>query len=501
MRGRQCPGSLYLLKTHPEFRSSPSAAGQNLFRQGHRVGKLAWNLFPDGLDLSPANFSDLHAWAARTEDSLKTSSVNFYEAAFLKNGMFCAADILHKENDSYSIYEVKSSTSLYEHYIEDAAVQYFILKHCGISLKNISIIYINREYQRGQTLDLKKLFRIESVLNEAESIQGEINNEMAFLQNMLETGKKPEFKIGPHCMSPRECDFKNYCWKDIPSPSVFEIAGMNYQERFALYDNGIINYSDFNDDALNQLTPSQKIQIVSGRSRKDYIQTNSLQEFINELQYPLHFLDFECMMQPVPEIIGAKPYQHIPFQYSLHIIASPDSSAAHKEFLADETTPDPRHEWILNLLDDINENGKILAYNASYETMILRMIADAFPELKRRIETLLPRFTDLALPFRKKYIYKPEMKGSFSIKNVLPAIFPDLKGYEHLNIADGLSAMNAFLGLREDIKNPSNPAVRKDLLEYCRMDTLAMVKILGYIQKILKNEKIPSERISNSESE
>jgi hypothetical protein len=222
--------------------------------------------------------------------------------------------------------------------------------------------------------------------------------------------------------------------------------------------------------------------VESFKSGREIIDLNNIQLFLADLLYPLYFMDFETFQTAVPLYDGAKPYQQIPFQYSIHYKEYQTAPLKHFEFLA-ETSGDPRIPFIEKLLNDINGKGDIIVYNKAFEITRLKELARDFPKYSKQINLLISRIKDLMLPFQKRFYYKPEMKGSHSIKNVLPALVPSLN-YSGLNISEGSMASLSFEQLlyEDDLFRVNE--IRKDLLEYCKLDTLAMVKILEVLESL-----------------
>jgi hypothetical protein len=272
--------------------------------------------------------------------------------------------------------------------------------------------------------------------------QKSISLKLKELQTMLGSETSPDVPMGGHCQNPFTCDFLGFCLKSgntIPEPVVA---------------------------APNPL-PAQRNQ-------------KALNEFLDTLEYPLCFIDFETFMPAVPLFQENRPYQKIPFQFSLHKITAPGEMAVHQEFLA--TPPaDPRPEFITTLLEYLGQSGTILVWNQAFEKSVLREIARDFPEYGKEIEKVMPRISDLMIPFRKKHLYLPAMNGSFSLKAVVPAIVPELS-YKNLNISDGGSANSAFEKLFHHTDPEIIAEIRKDLSDYCRLDTYSMVRILEQFQ-------------------
>ena len=271
----------------------------------------------------------------------------------------------------------------------------------------------------------------------------------------------------------------HHCWKHIPDPSVFSISGLKGNKKFELYEMGILSFEDIPEDFV--LNDYQQMQIETHMSGDSHIDSPEIRTYLKDISYPLYFMDFETFQPAVPLFTKSRPYQQIPFQYSLHYKKTKKALVTHTEFLAD-TKGDPRIPFIEQLLADTSSPGSILTYNMSFEKSVLNALADDFPKYKKEIENRCDRLVDLMPPFRKGWYYKPEMNGSYSIKSVLPALVPEMS-YEGLEIGDGSSASLAFEQMLFD-PHADVAAIRNQLIEYCKQDTLAMVRLLEVLEKI-----------------
>jgi len=437
IRGIKCPKSLYLHYNQPEDRDEPDEARQNLLNSGHDVGRLAQQLFPGGIDASrglPASYTENIAFTA---ELIRDGCPVIYEAAFGDGETLCYLDILVREGDEWQAYEVKASTRVKEYHLQDAAFQYFVMKRSGVSLKCFSMIHLNSGYIRQGELDLSSLFDIEPVTRTILRRQAEIAENLASLQQMLAVGMVPGITMGQQCYRSYPCDFIEFCMKDhIPATPP----------------------ADPFPDNRNQ---------------------DELDAFRHKLEYPLYFMDFETFMPAVPLYENTRPYQKLPFQYSLHVLDTPDGTLRHYEFLSNPPE-DPRRAFIVSLLGRLGNRGSILVWNQSFEKTILRELGRDFPEHQPGIFPLFGRVADLMVPFRRKHLYTTEMNGSHSLKAVLPAIVPELS-YASLGISDGGSACMAYEALFTEPDPEVLLTIRQDLLEYCKLDTLSMVRILEKI--------------------
>ncbi|MCF8235650.1 MAG: DUF2779 domain-containing protein [Bacteroidales bacterium] len=453
---------------------------QAIFDKGKLAGRYAWKLFPDGIDASNGEPFEAAKALQKTKDLIPSGCKTIYEAAFLYDGVLCYMDILYRDSEGWKAIEVKGSTKLKDYYLDDTAVQYYVITKSGLDLADISVAYINNKYVRQGEIEPEKLFKIESVQNTANEKQEEVSANIENFKEIISKNKIPETDIGIHCLKPFVCDFYGHCWKHIPDNSVFNIENLYNSRKFDLYYNGIVDFEDIPKDY--PLSVTQKLQVESQMNGKVTVEEEQLQKFLSKLKYPLYFLDFESFQPVVPLYDQSRPYQQIPFQYSLHIQKTSGDDYQHIEFLHDGLN-DPRVKFIESLIENVNESGSIVVFNKTFEKMILNHIARDFPQYSEEIEKVKLRIVDLMEPFKSKHYYTPKMKGSYSIKKVLPALVPEL-GYDDLEISDGTAAGRAFESLLQMDDNIEKNELKRNLLEYCKMDTWAMVKILEKINEL-----------------
>jgi len=322
---------------------------------------------------------------------------------------------------------------------------------------------------------------VESVYDQVLEFLPRIPNEVRRLKDVIESPDIPPIDIGPHCSDPYDCDFKGTCWKHIPEYSVFDISRLNKDKKFDLYKQGIISLNQI-DLSQTDLNPNQVLQVQSELSGSVHIDLNQIRNFTNGLNYPLYFLDFETIGPAIPIYNGSRPYEQLVFQYSLHIRETPISEIEHRVYLADPTE-DPRVGFIEQLIQDCDSKGDILVYNIGFERGKINGLIEAFPQYILELSGIVGRLKDLMTPFQQKWYYTPQMKGSYSIKSVLPALIPELS-YNDLEIKDGGTATNTFLSIVNGTFQGDLQVARKQLLEYCKLDTYAMVKILEKLTQI-----------------
>jgi hypothetical protein len=471
LRGLRCGKSLMLDALHDELRDQPDAEARMRMLQGQEVGRLAQGRYPDGETgrMPGANPLSLQ----RTQDLIEAGAGVIYEAAFQHDGVFILVDILVKGTSGWRLIEVKSTTKVEDEHHWDVAVQAHVLRGAGLTLEDVCLLHVNRDYVRKGGLDLETLFTEASLWNEALEADAVVGQSVAESRALIAAGEVPERDIGPHCNNPRDCDFKIHCWQHLPSPSVFDVYYIG-KKAFDLYVEGITRIEEIPDDF--NIGKRSSFHVRAHKSGETIIKREELRPFIDSLEYPLYHLDFETFNQPIPPWDGLSPYNQIPFQYSLHVQAEPGSESVHSGFLA-EAGVDPRQAFLESLLPATEGSGSIIAYYKSFEKGVMAALAEQFPEHAEAIEGRIERLVDLRDPFGKQWFHAPAMGGSTSLKAVLPALVPELS-YDALEIKDGRQAMRVFMSLADQVGSMAYEAERKNLWEYCKLDTLAMVRIL-----------------------
>ncbi len=484
VRGLQCPKSLWLKKYKRDVLDQNTDPA--IFETGNMVGELACELFGGGKRIK-FDSSSFDKKIAQTENFIKNGEKAIYEATFCFDEILVMVDILQVVDGKLIINEVKSSTNLDSVYIDDASIQYYVISSLGYEVEHVNVIHINKQYIRGEKLELDKLFTVNDVTDQILSMQSDVAKNIKKLKETINDDVEPNLDIGVHCFKPYECDGMNYCWckqRKIPDgTSVFNIAKINKKKATELYQNGIVNIADIKDiDAFNA---NQQIQIKAQISGEEFVDKAGIREFLDTLSYPLYHLDFETFQQVVPQFVGLRPYEQIPFQFSIHKDDG-KGNLEHFEFLAEPGT-DSRYELALNLIKFIPQDACVLAYHASFEKGVIQNLAASFPQFSSHLMSIHSNIKDLEIPFAKKFYYHPKMHGSSSIKKVLPAIVPSFKdAYTNLNlIHNGGEAMSEYAKLKGKTRGEQD-VIRKALLAYCKLDTLAMVKVLEKLREVAR---------------
>ncbi len=472
IRGLQCHKSLWLLNYKPELRTPPDQSQQAIFDMGTEVGLVAQQLYPDGETIE-FDENNLDGMVDKTKEHIASGVNTIYEATFKYDDVLVMIDIMNRAPDGWELYEVKSSTTVKDVHINDVAVQYYVLTGTGLRLSSASLVHINNQYIRRGILELGRLFSIVDLTERVIEKHIFVKNELELMRDAIK-GDVPQIDIGPHCNEPHDCDFRNHCWSHVPDNSIFDLSGLNNTKKFNLYNKGILDFKALPEGF--PLSSSQELQVKAVLTGERVVNQEGIKAFLDELYYPLYFLDFETFAPPIPPFDNLRPYQKIPFQYSLHYLEKEGGDLKHKEILAEEEA-DPREALARSITENIPEGACVLAYNSGFEKSVIQELAEQFPQYSTQLLNINNRILDLMMPFQNKYLYTKEMRGRYSIKSVLPALVPEL-GYDRLEIPDGNVASKAYSALhmiedKEEVKK-----IRHNLLEYCKQDTLGMVKLV-----------------------
>ena len=479
--GVQCPKMLWLKKHKPELFDN-SILNQAILETGSAVGDLAMGLFGP---FAEVKFGDLGEMIRETERLIAAGESIIAEASFSCEGLFCSVDILKNLGDKkVELYEVKSSTSVSEIYLHDVAFQVFVLEKCGFTVQKANLVYINNKYNRGIELEINKLFVIKDLTDTAREMQPEVEERIAGLKACISNPEEPAYKLGKNCFDPYDCGFWKYCSKDLPSPNIFDVSGMQSRTQFKYYDQGIISFEDLLKKA--DLNAGQKLHVQHALADlADNIEKDKVRDFLDTLSYPLYFLDFESFQPAIPLYENSWPFEQVTFQYSLHYYEEKGGELQHKEFLA-MPGKDPRRELAEKLCEDIPLDVCTLAYNMQFEKTRIKELSKIYPDLADHLMNIHDNICDLMVPFQKKQYYTKAMQGSFSIKYVLPALFPNepTLDYHNLEEVHNGSEASATFAAMEKMSPEELAASRANLLKYCELDTYAMVKVLEKLQEV-----------------
>jgi hypothetical protein len=480
LAGLQCHKLLWYHYNAKDEIPDPDAGTQAIFDQGHLVGDYAKKLFPDSIEIK-TEYNEIEKTLNESQKALQFRRPLF-EAGFKFKNAFARADILNPvDKDTWDIIEVKSSTEVKDINLQDVTLQRYVYEGAGLKIRKCWIYFINNQYIRKGDIEPEKLFSKEEITDEVEILLPSVEKNLRRMADVIQLAKYPDIKIGPQCNDPYDCPLIDNCWSFLPKDNVFTLTRIG-KKGFELLEEGISDIKDIPKDY--QLTDKQVIQIEAFHSQKPNINKEGIRNFLDTLDYPLFFLDFETFMTAIPLYKDVRPYQVIPFQYSLHIQNSAIEEPEHYSFLADGKK-DPRPEILKLLKKLLGNSGSIIAYNAGFEKGKLADASATFAEYKDWFEGIQNRIVDLLSPFRAFDYYHPAQNGSASLKAVLPALTG--KSYEGMEIADGGTASNEYLRITfGDIETIDRQHVRDQLGEYCGLDTMAMVWIVEKLDNLIQ---------------
>jgi len=329
-RGLQCTKSLWLYRNRKDLIPPTSPEQQMIFDQGHEVGLLAWERFPGGQEIKEDHEHIPEALAA-TKKALAGEGCVFYEAAFLFDDVLVRPDILVRGSDNtWDMYEVKSSSKVKDVHLPDVAVQRYVLENCGIKLRSVNVVCVNSGYVRHGGVDPTEFFLITDVTQETAGMLSEVQARICGFKQAADATEPPMVGIGKHCQSPYPCEFKDFCWVDVPEYSIFNLTGARIEKKVGLWESGIRTIGQVPSGI--KLTDRQAIQVDVERGGKALIRNGPIQEFLATIKPPVYFIDFETLAPVIPLCKGMRPRQVLPFQASVHKILD-TGKVAHAAFL------------------------------------------------------------------------------------------------------------------------------------------------------------------------
>jgi len=476
--GLQCSRYLWVMLNEPDRIPKSDASTQHRFDQGHLIGEFAKKLFPGGIDIPTDDFKN----NLRLTEELLKKRKPLFEAGFMFDNIFSRIDVLKPvSNDEWDIIEVKSSTSVKPVNIHDVSFQRYCCEKYGLKIRKCFLMHINNEYIRQSEIDPAGLLTMAEITTEVDGATNGIQKRIDSMFSAIISEKCLAVTIGDQCNGPYECPLKDECWDFLPENNIFEMSGSK-KKAFELFEKGIYAFKDIPDDFI--LNSKQEIQRNCATTDKPHIEKKAIKQFLNTLEYPLYYLDFETFSGAIPPFDDTRPYQQIPFQFSLHVVEKENAAVKHYSFLADGTG-DPRTEFLSSLKNVMGDKGSIVVYNQSFEKGVLNKLATFLPEYDEWVESLNDRIIDLLAPFRSFHYYDARQRGSASIKNVLPVITGT--SYDHLNISDGMEASRAFLDvISNNVLEDERMKVMEDLEKYCALDTEGMIWIVNKLKELAK---------------
>jgi hypothetical protein len=430
-RGQRCLKALSLATHRPELVASASEQADSFRERKRDVALLAQQLFPEGVDVRRTEGESVRDAVARTSAAIVGGAPTLFGASVLHESVLATVDILERDGEEWRIIAIIAATKPNPQQLDELAFQHHILSAAGLPVSDIGLIQVDTSYVRQGELDPQLLFNRVSILAKVTSRQPAATANLPAMLHTLASADIPDIATGKHCDQPHPCDFKGHCWAGTATTA-------------------------------------------PGTGRR--VDRPRLRQYLEEFRYPLHFLDFETFSSPIPLFEGSRPFEQIPFQFSIRRQETRNGPVSHLPFLA-SGDGDPRQPLVAALLDAIGSEGTVLAYHLPFEVGVLEALARWFPEHRARLEAIVARGKDLIDPFKQQW-YDDFSKGrSNSIKAVLPALVPGFS-YADLPVRDGLTASRLFYDLVRGRYAGDPDQLRNDLLAYCALDTDAMVRIL-----------------------
>ena len=471
--GLQCEKHIFLRIHHPELMEVTESPAKVT---GKVVEEHARREFPDAI-LVERNNPDFNPFT-KTEQLLNDPSVSIiFEAAIFSDDLTLFVDVLSREKTGWVLTEIKAGTRIEDKYIDDVTIQAVALEQADIPVSTFEVMHINNDFVYQGDHRYEGLFIREDITEQVLAHKPFIEEQLARLEEIV-NGSQPDKHIGPYCKKPYPCPFKKYCEShDAKYPVTCLPRGWQVAQR--MLATGIYEIRDIPEDVLNSETHLRIWRIT--RTGKPELLTE-VKSVLKELEYPRYFLDFESIQFAIPKWVGTSPYQQLPFQWSCHIEQEP-GELMHAEFL-DTSGDDPRIAFAKSLLEACGVSGPIIVYNQTFEKNVIRGLADLLPDYRDQLLALNERIVDL-LPIVRKHYYHPDMKGSWSIKSVLPCLVPELSYSELGTVQDGTQAQAAYFKLitEDGLNEAERQKLKTDMLEYCKLDTFAMVRIVEELSK------------------
>jgi hypothetical protein len=492
--GLQCERRLWLLVNQSEDKRDPTLAETRRMRRGTQFGRDVMTLFPGGVEITADHEHPQDALDA-TAVLLDGDAPALFEAAFLHNEVLIRADIMRRsqaDSNAWALIEVKSASnsansessrnSKLKKHISDMAVQLHVLEGAGVTVESMLLAWVNSSYLRVGDLDWDQLVAIEDhsehVRARATTVGDEIETYLALIdRSVMPTAVYGKTKCG-------ECEFNHVCWNDEPDDSIIHLPRINEKRLVDLSALGVRRIPDIPRGYGLSKTQAQMREAYNYPDGH-LANREQLEQWIETLLYPLHFFDIETWSPCIPPFDNTWPYMQIPFQYSLHVQEDAGAELDHREFLA-IPGGDPRTQFIDRMVSDLGVSGSIVVHHAEFEAQRIRELAIFSPEHSQSLMPMLNRIVDTEIPFKENWYLHPSLMGRSSIKVVLPTLVPELS-YEAMAIADGLSAAFGFEDMYEGVVvGDAARVVRENLLDYCRMDTLAMARIVETLRGLLR---------------
>ena len=480
MAALQCRKRVWFEVRHPELREI-SPATRAAFDTGHLIGDIARQIYGRGQGIL-IEYGPGLSQALKDTERLMRAGLNepIFEATFSHRGVLVRLDVLlpdgpAKDHPTWRIVEVKASSKLKDEHLADCAIQAWVFQGLGFDLSGIALAHIDSSWMCPGGGDFSGLLVEEDLTRETADLQASVPTWVELAREAA-SGARPEVHVGQHCTTPHPCPFFAQCW---PTGTDYPVQGLGgSKEKLGLLVTA--GYRDIREVPAGELVDHEtqsRIHRITVTGEAELL--GGVSEFAAQLGYPRYYLDFETIAPAVPLWAGTHPYETLPFQWSCHV-EERDGRIRHEEFL-DLSGDPPMRSLAESLIESLGTEGPVLMYT-SYEERVLRSLAKRFPDLATDLEAILERLVDLH-PIVKSNYYHPDMLGSWSLKAVLPTIAPDIDYSALDEIQEGTAASNAYLEAIDPSTSPERrEQLRHRLLEYCRLDTEAMVRLVQFLR-------------------
>ena len=471
--GSQCYLRLWYETHRPDLGSEPDDVLQAVFDTGHEVGEMACRLYVSGHTITHDHRHIREALQETRSVIGADSAPALFEAAFEHEGVLVRPDVIERlPEGGWRLVEVKSSTRLKDVFVLDAAIQLWVLRGAGLDVRDAGVLTLNRDYvYDGVTLELDALFRLHPVLDEASALLESMTTQVSEMQAMLSRSVAPDIAPGDHCFEPYECPYYAHCTRDVikPDHGVDELPRLSAGRREELEAAGIEEIRDIPADF-----PLTGLQSIVRRTIREGCPAmhGDIAGALAGMKSPVRHLDFETFAPAIPRFSGTRPFDSVPFLFSVHTEGT-DNAILHADYLH-ESEDDPRPKLADRLIEALGSEGSVCTYSG-YEKRVLRELGEALPDRAGELRSIEARLFDL-LPVVRKGYYHPEFRGSFSIKNVLPVLAPGM-GYDDLEISEGQTAAVRYASVIASADPGDRRRAFDDLRAYCAQDTLALVEL------------------------
>lgn len=486
-----CPAYLWFHKKKPQILNiqEPTAFALELIKSGQEVEAWARKIFTGGVLVESREAQA----TADTKKLIDEGKKAIFQATFETDGLYVMVDMFEwDENNQYWIInEAKGSTcdktgesKNKKQHLYDAAFQYIVVKRAGYKVGKVNLLELNKEYAKKGEINPAQLITKTDITEKAHELEEEINEDIEKMRILMAQENEPPPCDCIYKSRSNHCPAFDYLYPDMPEYSVHDIAliGNSPKRLEGLVEGGYLSIYDVPEDF--ELSKNQRIHVDVTQTGITTNKSAEISNLLNEMEYPFYYLDYETYPTAVPIYDGCRPYMQIPFQYSLHIQKEPNGEYEHIEFLAEDGSTNPMKPLAESLKKVIGSKGSIIVWNKKFEKKCNENIGEVFPEYAEEMAKINERLFDLMDIFQKNLYVHKDFKGKYSIKKVLPVLDPELS-YKELNIQDGSMAMNSWKKLVFETANEAEKEqIKKDMLEYCKLDTWAMVRIYEALKRL-----------------